>query len=41
MGKFVRAYESGRFGADGRLFWFTVEFGVIREQGRLRFMGAD
>ncbi len=24
----------------GRLFWFTVEFGVIREQGRLKVYGS-
>jgi len=24
----------------GRLFWFTVEFGVIREQGKIKVYGS-
>jgi phenylalanine-4-hydroxylase len=24
----------------GRLFWFTVEFGVIRQQGRIKLYGS-
>ncbi len=35
-----RALELGALKQLGRLYWYTVEFGLIREEGELRIYGA-
>lgn len=36
----LRALGLGRLGNLARLYWYTVEFGLLREDGNLRIMGA-
>lgn len=40
LGKAARLLSESELEALVRLYWFTVEFGLIREQGKLKILGA-